>query len=338
MTWQEPERGPVGPGADMESGRMVTAGAPQEAQTPHRKPAGSCFGYEVRSRLEFRFLREGGGEPLLVEQRDLQTKPVDEPLMEWTQIGGQPFAARLHGDGRSYSLWIEETGWYHIDPVVPAVTVPSQTAPIRREQRLWGIPAALCFLERGDLPIHASAVDIEGSALLLAAPGHFGKTTLAAAFLGAGHRVLAEDISCGRASPVPVVFPGPATLRIRRDAYPRLEFPGTHVVAEDAYRVHLAIDDGLRGSGLPVPIAGVVFLRQSQGNECRLERVQPAACLPDIWTLIFKMPIQAQLARCFQAAADLASQVPVWNLYRPLRFDTLPEVVDRIVSTCLSAA
>jgi hypothetical protein len=256
-----------------------------------------------------------------------------EPILTWTSIGGQPFNARLYADGDRYSLWIDPMGWFHIDGGVPSITVPPGSEARLREQRLWGIPAALCFIHRGDIPLHASAVDVEGSALLFAAPGRFGKTTLAAAFLQAGHRVLSEDISCCRTDGTPSVLPGPSVLRVRRDTYERLEFPGTYLVAEEPHRVHLAIEEGLRGDGLPVPLRGIVFLRE---GDLDMQRVPTQASLRDLWTLSFKLPTDPARARCFQGIAALASGVPVWNLHRPLTFTSLGSVIERIVSTCLN--
>jgi hypothetical protein len=130
-------------------------------------------------------------------------------------------------------------------------------------------------------------------------------------------------------------LPGPALLRIRQDVYSRLQFPGTHVVAEEGGKVHLEIDEDRRGDGFPVPVEGVVFLREGD-DEFRMERVDPREALPDLWTLNFKLPMGSHLATSFDGMAALADAVPVWNLYRRLEFDTLPSLVDRIITRCLS--
>ena len=103
-------------------------------------------------------------------------------------------------------------GWRRLVPDRPARAVHHlyrQLSGPRREARLFGLPAALCFMTRGDVAVHAAAVDVDGSALLLAAPGRFGKTTLAAAFAGEGFRLLAEDTACYRSIPRPIGAPRP---------------------------------------------------------------------------------------------------------------------------------
>jgi hypothetical protein len=293
---------------------------------------GTCFGYRVRSRLPFLALRSGGGAPLEVTDDASGPRELPEvPLLHWFDEAGNVIAEVYPRNGE-FDVRIDELGWFRVDPSGPSVAVPPEAEDLRREARLWGIPAVLCFLERGDLPLHAAAVDVDGSALLLAAPGRFGKTTLAGAFLREGHRVLSEDVSC--CSDGPSVFPGPAMLRIRRDMYQRLEFPRTQVVGEDPERIYLTLDEPARGDGSPVPIRGVVFLRRADVSTA-IERIPPESAVPDLWALSLNLPTDKSRARCFQGVTRLAAEVPVWNLHRQLAVDRLGETVDRVISTCL---
>lgn len=295
---------------------------------------GSCFGYQVRSPLLLSYLRAGGfGEPLEIVERHDVHQPEGEPLFRWERTPERDFEGSLYAEDDGYRFWSDREGWFHIDPSAPSITVPVGVDPFLRERRLWGVPVVLCFLRRGDLSLHAAAVEVEGSAFLFAAPGRFGKTTLAGAFLRAGFRVLAEDISCCRTASEPIVFPGPALLRVRQDSYGNLQLRGTRRVAEEADRVHLAIDESRRGDGTPVPISGVIFLRK--GDEgISMERVTTERVLPDLWALAWRLPVEEDAIRCFDGTVALAGRVPAWNLYRSLTFGALEDVVETIVTTC----
>jgi hypothetical protein len=286
--------------------------------------------------MPFRYLRSGGGGiSLHVTEQELRVKePPEAPLLEWTRRPGHELHAKVYREGAAYRMWTDLEGWFEIDAVNRSATVPPCSNLVRREERFWGVPTCLCYLLRGDLGIHAAAVEVEGAAVLLAAPGRFGKTTLAGAFLAAGHRLLSEDLSCCRSSPVPLLLPGPAMLRVRRDVHEQMEFPGTYPVAEDPQRIHLAVEEHLRGDGHPVPLRAAVFLRESEGT-CRMERLMPQEVLPDLWTLSFKLPTDEDRARCFGDLVALANQVPVWNVYRQLTFGALPGVIETIIDTCL---
>ncbi len=298
---------------------------------------GIVFGYEVDSPLAPTYLRAGLGHPLMVAEADAGPEPRTEPILEWRPRPGNPVQARLHGEPARYEVWIDAMGGFVVEPDLPRITIPPTPDTVRREERLWGVPAALCFSRRGDLPLHASAVEVDGRALVFCAPGRFGKTTLATAFLRSGYRVLSEDLVCVRQEGRdPALLPGPAMLRVRPDVADRLgPVEGTSVVLREDERVHLAMRDDLRGTGDPVPLAGIVILKRGL-PDITLYRVEAERFLPELFSVSFNLPTDAERARSFGGVVDLADSVPLWLLDRPLEFATLDEVVDRVVTTCLS--
>lgn len=296
---------------------------------------GGISGFGVRSGLDLRYLREGTGDPVTVVERDLEEPSDAAPLVRWTRRPDNPFEASLYRSPSGYLLWIPGMGGFGIQTGTGVVTVPGGVDGAQREARAWGVPISLLAAARGDLPVHASSVEVDGRALLFCGPSRFGKTTLAAGFLVAGHRLLSEDLSCCRHLPVPTVFPGPSLLRLRRDVHQRLgPFPSTSIASQDDDRVHVALQRELRGSADPVPLAGIVILRRGV-PDVQLHRVEGERFLPELFSMSFTLPTDADRTRAFGAAADLASSVPVWLLDRPLRFDLLDEVIDRLIDRCL---
>jgi hypothetical protein len=290
---------------------------------------GTCFGFAVRSNLPFHYLREGAGEPLDVSEEPESVTPEGRLLCDWRLRGDPPFYARLHEDGSRYRLFIEHAGWYGIDPERPAITAPAGE-PVRREERLWGIPALLCFLARGDVPLHAAAVEANGNAFVLAAPGTSGKTTLAAGFVRAGYRLLSEDLCRIQPPPEPAIVPGPAMLRLRRDVGERLDVPFAERLDLVDDRVHLALDGDQRGDCQPVPLRAIIFLNPS-GNGFALSRVPESEAVRNLFVLTFRLPGPPDSTRAFSAMVDLVRSVPVWSLSYPLRLDELDGTVKTIV-------
>jgi hypothetical protein len=186
----------------------------------------------------------------------------------------------------------------------------------------------LCYTHRGDVSLHAAAADVGGGAVLFAAPSRYGKTTLALAFHRRGYRLLSEDLVCCRLEPSIAVLPGPALVRVRADVYDGNCPEGMHVVVSRTDRVFLGLDDDRRGSSDPVPLRAIVFLRE--GEELRVEPVTAAAALPDLWHLSFRLPAQEYRAQSFQRLARLAGAVPFFNVYRPLRLESLDATVELI--------
>jgi hypothetical protein len=289
---------------------------------------GSSSGYEIRSRIRFRTLRDrNGGLPLHV-RHEVGLAPDGELIAEWLPRPGNPFHGRLVQSDRTFAFWANDAGWYVVDPAEPSVTIapPADGLTLTAEVRMFGVPSSLIALERGDLSMHAAAVEIAGQAVLLAGPSRYGKTTLAAAFATAGHRLLTEDMTrctmVGGAS----VFPGPAVMRLRPDVAEGFRVPlESHAVTERE-RVFVILGGSLRGSGAAVPLAAILFLRQGE-ERLELEPVSTVDAIRDLWTLTFSLPTDASRAAVFERVTDLVAHVPVLDLRRELRLETLPEVV-----------
>ena len=236
---------------------------------------------------------------------------------------------RARATGSGWRTWAPTTS----APRSGGSTVPADAPAIPREERLWGISAVLCFLDRGDHSLHAGAVDVGGVAVAFGAPGRHGKTTLASAFVAAGHRLLSEDSTCLRPGPPPAVVPGPAMLRVRPDSFAELDIPGADVLLTEDDRVHLALDPATRGGSDPVPLAGLIMLRTHEAPSIDLTPVPADLAIQDLWSLSFHPPTDEGRAACFERVSALAATVPVWNLTRRLRYDDLGDVVDAIAAT-----
>lgn len=322
-------------GRSLDVGAPVNLTAPLLPDSPPAEERGTCFGFRVRSPLSFEYLREGEGEPLEIFAASCSGPAAhDRLLLEWTPNPRRSFHARLYSDGHEYRFWSASSGWFSIDPTVPRIAVPEVDDATRREEHLWGIPTMLCFMHRDGLPIHAAAVDVNGSGLLFAAPGGSGKTTLAASFFQAGHRMLSEDYSYVRFAPFPSVVPGPAFLRLRRDVVDSLGFSLSRVVSESDDRLSIALPEGSRGNCQPVPLRAIVMLRTTE-DRVKITRAHPAEAIPDLWALTFRVPGDRGLSKCFTGLVDVVRNIPVWNFYQAWRTADLPTAVELIRTTCL---
>jgi len=286
------------------------------------------YGFSVRTQQTFRFLRSGGGAEALeiVAAQTPRIRPEIEPLADWTLAGTQYQArATLYRVERGFEFWATDAGGFHVDPENGRIEVPDSDDEIVREQRLWGIPVMLCYLHRGDFSLHAAAVEMGSGAVLFAAPSRYGKTTLALAFHRHGYRVLSEDLVCCRSGSSCEVLPGPALVRMRTDVYDGCPPPGMHVIVARPDRIYLGLDEDRKGSSAPVPIKAIVFLREAE--ELRIEPVTASVALTDIWHLNFRLATTEFRARAFRQLTRLAGAVPSWNVYRPLRLESLEATV-----------
>lgn len=226
------------------------------------------FGWRVRSAFpvpELMAWRGDGRAPEVV----FQTGTVPATLE-----GAEPFSPAVQiGAGGLVRLSIPAVASYlveggervTVDPVMPIA------APDVRVFLLGTVLSILCF-RRGLLPLHASAVAVDGRALLLSGDSGMGKSTLAAALAGRGYRLVADDVCAAEvgADGTPLIRPAFPRLKLWSDAAKTLavdtealertrgQLDKFHVWVDDAGFHDAALPPGhivlLRSETLPTPI------------------------------------------------------------------------------------
>ena len=293
--------------------------------------AGVCLGYSIESDLGFRFLRPGQGDRTL---QVVEWHPPPDPaaggdlLVRWQPRPDRPFHGAVHR-GQDDRLVVEtsDAGWFRIDSGSGVVEVDSAVEPVAREVRLWTTPMMLLATISGATPLHAACVEIDGKAVAICAPGGHGKTTLAAALVSRGHRLMAEDITITDGTP-PVVRAGPDLLRLRRPSLGKVSLsPKAEVVAETVDR--LFIKTGAPDSR-PAPLSAVMFLKG--GDRLEVVPREDTARLADLWQVSFHLPTKEDRTRSFAALAALAETVPIYDLSRPFAWNHLSPSVDLVES------
>ncbi len=291
---------------------------------------GVCYGFEVHSDIEFEYLRPGSGQVLNVcEGNSIGAPRLSEPIQEWSEIPGKRERIRLGRVTNGYGIQIGAEHWFQLEQLsVPRIVMSTTRDPRLRELMLWTTPAALSIATRGDIPLHAATVEVGGRAVLITAPSGVGKSTTAAAFLARGHRVLADDLSCVSLGEVTQVLPGPAVVRARRDSVSQELKSSTYIASYDGTKADLALNASSRGTGDPVPLAGIVFLRP--GGRMSATRTQASTAIRDLLAMAFYLPTEQSLARCFETVTRLVNRVPSWNLCRRQDWAAVPDVVTAI--------
>lgn len=185
------------------------------------------------------------------------------------------------------------------------------------------------LLARGAEPLHASAVEVPGGAIgFLGGPGG-GKSSLTAAFLQDGHRLVTDDLLALTARgrryraelgvPRIKLFPRVARrlLAVKEGAGSRLN-PDTAKLILPLPRARVA-----RGAA---PLTALYVL--ARGSTIGVRRLAPREALLEIVRASFNTVQldRRRLARQFAFATRLAHAVPVRRLRYPRRLSLLPRV------------
>lgn len=184
--------------------------------------------------------------------------------------------------------------------------------------------------------LHGSVVAVDGKAIGLLGASGAGKSTLAAAFVRAGHAMLADDhlVVTGDSHGYRAQ-PGPPRLRLWPASLPVLPerpepFPDYADLAGKCY-----VEPGAGGychDSLPLAAVYVLMPRDPACVTVAIQDLAPAAALNALMNQRFcAVPISPSYPRTSLAAlSDLARHIPVRLVHRPQGLETLPAVVAAI--------
>lgn len=167
----------------------------------------SVFGLRVRSSIplpELHATSDGHPPDVIIERGEV---PESEPGL--SQVDG------------SLLLVVPEVARYRIDGG-SRITIDAAAGVPERNARLFLLGSAFGALmhQRGMLPLHANAVEIDGKAVAFLGKSGAGKSTLAAWFHDRGHRIIADDVCVVRLDDQgkPIAEPGLPRFRLWREA------------------------------------------------------------------------------------------------------------------------
>jgi hypothetical protein len=214
-------------------------------------------------------------------------------------------------------------GWLHFDHDAEAKALAvggsvdwSDAVPV-----LAGVACAVLLSSAGTPLLHGAAVAFEGGAIGLLGDSGQGKSTLAAALLKAGGRLLSEDLlAFTRRGPDFAAEPGYARISLLPDACHALGFEGGESAPAQPRDGTAKCWIGAAAAAGPVGIRSLYILAPSDpaAPDGRAERLSRAAAAPalvrHLYGATWIRPVrEPDLAFC----GSLAAAVPVFTLSRP---------------------
>lgn len=172
-------------------------------------------------------------------------------------------------EGDNYFLNIDECARFQvIGGRKIIVQADLRATPDQVDLYLLGSVFGVLLHQRGILPFHCNAVEIEGSAFLFCGDSGAGKSTLAAHFVERGFRLLTDDVCALNftSDGLLLASPGVARLKLWQDALDLLgrSSAGLRLIPwyEKKYELPLTGENW----GKPLPVAGLYHLRLAEGG------------------------------------------------------------------------
>jgi hypothetical protein len=282
---------------------------------------GSLYGFEVKSDFPLRRLNSAPGtrgglvvgaaaEPLV--------PPVGEPAGLLVGKDGRRWFASYELEDGDCLLQMPPTGSFLLRPAGGRVAVDSTDGDVELlEHRVASSAICTLLAMRGDLALHAAAVEADGRAVVFCGPSLRGKSTLARALGEAGCRLLGEDgIAIELGEDGPIAHPGARGVRMRG--------PGS------GRQRPVLVDDPGAGEPGPCPVAAVVLLGE-RGAEFEVEPLVPARALALLTPNLIHSGGRASIGAAFQRLASLLGTVPALQISLPDDLEALPEICQKFL-------
>jgi hypothetical protein len=281
----------------------------------------SVFGLRIRSTMDLPelFTASGDGTPdVWIDQEKFDSERSEPGLV---------------ATDRGLLLTVAEVGRFLISDG-RTIRVQPDAGVDPRNVRLFLLGSAFGALlhQRGLLPLHANAVEVDGRAFAFMGHSGAGKSTLATWFHDQGHRVLADDVCVVRFddSGEPLACPGLPRLRLWLDV---IELTGRESAGLD--RSYVGASAQLDKFDVPVnrmsmihgdvPIAGLYLL--AEGNELSINSLAGVDAAEAIFENTYRGAFIAAASahrNHWRSAMALARNTPVFKVERSMnlaRFD-----------------
>jgi hypothetical protein len=195
------------------------------------------------------------------------------------------------------------------------------------------------FSHQGSLLLHAAAIAIEDAAVLIMGSGGLGKSTLTASFGLAGFPVVADDCVALTYDDTQVevsgIYPGlrlwsdsMAALALHEQDFPLVsDYNSKRRISETGTQFHFS--EGKH------PLRAVyLLLPPGDLSEIIIERITPQAGLIRLVENSFHLDIgdRSAMQRMFEALTRIVSQVPLFRLQYPRRYEQLPAIRTSIIN------
>ena len=284
-----------------------------------------AYGLKIRSEISLdEFVSCGAGES------DAEVSIEFGPDPGWISgVRGDQNRYRIRRDEARF--WFKQVGGFVVKDGCRVIVVPEEDCD-ESGLRLYveGMMMATILHQRGLSVLHASVVDIHGSAVAFLGSVGAGKSSIAAALYSRGHRVVTDDNAAIQlATGIPMVVPAYPSVKLFPEIASSLGFRNGTLSVLHASLPKMA---GMVATGFvqtPLPLRRVYFLgREYQSEVMPMSPLQAALELvrnsvPTRWA----HPGDAQQ---FQQCGNIAAQIPAFALQTFTDLSSLPALAEKV--------
>ncbi|RDW20416.1 aldolase [Oceanobacillus chungangensis] len=202
---------------------------------------------------------------------------------------------------------------------------------------ILGTCMGVLLMQREILPLHGSAIVIEGNAYAIVGDSGAGKSTLASAFLKRGYQLLSDDVIpvTLSADNIPMVTPAYPQQKLWLESLHQFGMESKVLRPIIERETKFAVPVSAQFAKEPMPLAGVFELTKTGKEEIEIIPIQKMERFYTLFNHTYRNFIvtRAGLMKWhFGMSAKMMHQLEIYQLRRPTSRFTAHELVDLILS------
>ena len=265
---------------------------------------------------------------------------LELPELPASQFDGEPDVTirRGYGDGGSRIAIDGIAAFTVAEGSIIRVAAARDASPRNVRLYLLGSAMGLLLHQRGLLPLHANAVEVDGRAIAFMGPSGSGKSTLAAWFHDHGYHVVADDVCVIRfLNEGPFVCPGLPRLRLWKEALEAsgrnpAHFSRSYAGDDDWDKFDVPLGAAKVPTGM-TPLAAIYLL--DSGDESRVEPLEGIAAAEALFANTYRGRFVAAAGEPrlhWEACIRLVRSTPIFRAVRRLGLERMEEEAASLVT------
>ncbi|TYP70295.1 aldolase [Paenibacillus methanolicus] len=295
------------------------------------KTAYEAFGLAINSEIAF---PELVSSEIMPEQADLVIK-YEDLTSEWLSLGCPDSHYVIKDDTAYYR--IDGVAIYRVQAGERIAVSPLEGSEIDKIRLyLLGTCMGTILFQRGLLPLHGSAVVINGKAYAFVGDSGAGKSTLAAAFLDRGFELLTDDVIAVRFGEEgqPEVVPAYPQQKLWQESLDHMQMD-TNAYTPLYQEVNkFAIPVSAKFHNRSVPLAGIFELVKSNDHAWSIRPLGGLQCLPLLSHHTYRSFLIGAMRLVgwhFERITHLLNHARIYRVERSVQTFSAPMLVEEIV-------
>ncbi|KIL35408.1 aldolase [Cohnella kolymensis] len=233
---------------------------------------------------------------------------------------------------------IENTAIFSVHEGKKIIVSPMKGAdPDQVRLYVLGTCLGAILIQRRILPLHGSAVAIDGKAYAFIGESGAGKSTLASAFLNRGYQLLTDDVVAvpfSQDENIPYVTPAYPQQKLWQESLELFGMTAGHYRPIFQRETKFTVPVASKFQPEPMPLAGIFVLVKTNNNGIEVSAIEGLAKLQTLFLHTycnFLIPHYGLMDWHFRVTSNLADQVQVLQICRPTAGFTASRMADSIL-------